>query len=307
MEKPVQNEQSDFGQLADRIVARRLERIGCESTPEEFFPLHPSVEKGLTEAKETARTEARRKYPDGTPKQIADHVYKYHRAIYFRRLPKANRPVYSGFKTIVYLSTGVVRNLLEPCYWMYDKAISSRAERAVGEAAVVGISPRIQNEIIMEQSEKAWDRVRRGLDKVVVGCNDRDAAQLERLFEQLAQLFRARLLGAGSEPRATSFSISGRDREPDVRELDRLLDIARKATLLYAREGPTKDYGSGEYYYVPNRILWPTRGLDVQGQHARVQLPATQLLAAARGKTDLKAVSEEVGIVQGELFDEGWG
>ena len=306
MEKPVHNRQSDFGQLADRIVARRLERIGCNS-PEEFFPLHPSVEKGLNEAKRKARIEAQRKYPDGTPKQIASHVYKYHRAIYFRRLPKANLPVYSGFKTIVYLSTGVVRNLLEPCYWMYDKALSSSADRAVGETPVASISPRIQNEIIVEQSEKAWDRLRRGLDKIVVGCNDKDAAQLERLFEQLAQLFRARLVGPGSEPRATSFSISGRDREPDVQELDRLLDIARKATLLYVREGAAKDYGSRVYYYVPNRILWPTRGLDVQGQHARVQLPATQLLAAARGKTDLRAVSEEVEIVQGELFDEEWG
>ena len=35
----------------------------------------------------------------------------------------------------------------------------------------------------------AWERVRYGLDKVVVGCSDKDAAQLERLFEQLAQLF----------------------------------------------------------------------------------------------------------------------
>ena len=106
MEKQVHNEQSDFGRLARQIVGRRLERIGSNKTPEEFFPSHPSVEKGLAEATEAAHEEAVRKYPAGTAKQISDYVYKYHRVIYFRRSHKANRPVYSGFKTIVYLSTG---------------------------------------------------------------------------------------------------------------------------------------------------------------------------------------------------------
>lgn len=304
MEKPVQNEQSDFGRLAKQIVARRLERIGCSRSPEEFFPLHPSVEKGLAEAKEVARVEALSKYPDGKTTQITDYVYKYHRAIYFRRTHKANRPVYSGFKTLVYLSTGVVRNLLEPCYWMYDKAVSEGGGGARMASTITSIDPRVQNEVIMEQSAKTWERLTHGLDKVVVGCSDRDAAALGRLFEQLAQLFRARLYGTGSEPCATSFSISGREREPNIAELDRILDIARKATLLYSREGSGKDYGSRVHYYVPNRMLWPVRGLDPQGQHARVQLPATRLLAAAQGEAELRSLSDDEDTPQGGLFDE---
>ena len=124
----MQNEQSEFGRLAKRIVGRRLERIGCKKTPDEFFPVHESVKQGLADAKEAARAEALKKYPGGTPTQISDYVYKYHRAVYFRRRERANLPVYSGFETIVYLSTGVVRNLLEPCYWMYESALSSSAE-----------------------------------------------------------------------------------------------------------------------------------------------------------------------------------
>ena len=287
MEKPVQNEQSEFGRLGERIIGRRLERIGCNRTPEEFFPVHSSVTKGLAEAKEAARAEALKRYPDGSKTQISDYVYKYQRAIYFRRSQKANLPVYSGFKTIVYLSTGVVRNLLEPCYWMYEKALSEAAVGA-GAFSFEGISPTIQNAIIMQQSGKAWERLRDGLDKVVVGCSDEDGRRVHRLFEQLAVFFRARLFSEGSEPRATSFSISGRDQVAKFREVERLLRIARKATLLYAREGAAKDYGSREYYYVPNRILWPIRGLDPQGQHARVSLPVSKLLAAALGEGDLK-------------------
>ena len=304
MEKPVQNVQSDFGRLAERIVARRLERSGIKKTPEEFFPLHPSVERGLEIAKRMACKEAKKKFPDGTHTQISDYVYKYHRALYFRRRKRANLPVYSGFKTIVYISTGVVRNLLEPCYWMYDKAVSIGAEGEVRKPVLDSVSPAIQNDVIMEQSEKAWERIRSGLDRVVVNCSEEDARMVGRLFEALARLFRARLLGSGSEPRATSFSISERNNELEIREIERLLNTARKATLLYVREGPAKDYGGREYYYVPNRILWPSRGLDPQGQHARVQLRASRLLAVARHGGSLvdtpgKANTE----IQGDLFD----
>lgn len=300
MEKPEQNKQSEFGHLAERIVARRLERLGCEMTPDEFFPVHESLKAGLAAAYEEARAEAMKKYPNGTSKQISDYVYKYHRAIYFRRRDKANLPPYSGFRMIVYLSTGVVRNLLEPCYWMYDKALSSSAEP--GREGVIrdGISPTIQADIIKQQSRKAWDRLRDGL--VIVGCTDNDARQIYRLFDHLAKLFRLRLRELRSEPRATSFSISAREGY-DFRELDKLIKIARKAALLYVREGSGKDYGARENYYVPNRILWPMRGLDPEGQHARVSLRASRLLASARDGKPLKTDDDDDGSrVRGGLF-----
>ena len=305
MEKPFQNEQSDFGRLASRIVSRRLERVGCDTDPDQFFPSHESVEQGLEESRKKARQEAMEKYVGGTEKQISDYVYKYHRAIYFRnRSARANLPVYSGFKMIVYLSTGVVRNLLEPCFWMYDRAVSAGSGKIEQSFTVDRISPTIQNEIIIAQSNKAWERLEQGLDKIVAGCSADDAANIRRLFEGLAQLFRARLLKEGSEPRANSFSISARDEEPDIKELDRLLNIARKATLLYTRVGAAKDKGGREYYFVPNRILWPTRGLDPQGQHARVSLPASRLLAAARGQNKLELIVDEEDDSQRGLFDD---
>ena len=307
MEKPVQNEQSEFGRLARRIVARRLERIGCHKTPDDFFQVHESMARGLADAREVARAEAMKKYPNGTKAQINDHIYKYHRAIYFRRAEKANLPVYSGFEMIVYLSTGVVRNLLEPCYWMYDKSLSATTGRATQEKVVPNaISPTIQNETIRQQSTKAWDLLRNGLDSVVVGCSDEDARRVYQIFEQLARLFRARLQRqSGSEPRATSFSISERGRSGDINVLEGLLKIARKAALLYVREGASKDHGSREHYYVPNRILWPVRGLDPQGQHARVSLRVSSLLAAARDGKALRSEDEEDEGSQKGLFDEG--
>ena len=298
MEKPLQNEGSDFARLARRIVMKRLERIGSDASPEHFFPVHSSVEMELQRAKAIAQEEALAKYGPSEGKKISDYVYKYHRAIYFReRDPKANLPRYSGFKMIIYLSTGVVRNLLEPCFGMYDKALSVSRETA-GSERVEFIDPTIQHELIVEGSQKMWARLHQGLDRIVPGCTAEDARKLDRLFEGLAQLFRERLLSGGSEPRATSFSVSGARRA----ELERLLVVARRAGLLYTHSGPAKDAGSREDYFVPNRMLWPVRGLDPQGQHARVSLPADDLLAVATGTGGFEASARRRGDGQVRLF-----
>ncbi len=284
MENPLHNERSDFGRLARLIIERRLERIKCKSTPEEFFPVGPSVERQLEECRAQARTEAKQKYPNGSDKQISDYVYKYYRAIFFRRRPKANRPVYSGFDMITYLSTGVVRNLLEPCYAMYDKALSRTSDQESDSCPIQSISPTIQSEVILALSERPWAKLEEGLHNHIADCTKKQAEQLKQLFDALARLFRERLLSNCSEPRATSFTISGGD-SLERQELDQLLSIARKALLLYARQGPAKAAGARETYYVPSRMLWPARGLDPLGQHARVSLKAKDLMAAARGQT----------------------
>ena len=61
------------------------------------------------------------------------------------------------------------------------------------------------------------------------------------------------------------------------------LEIARKAQFLYMKSGPAKEKGKRETYYVPNKMLWPDRGLDPHGQHARVSIKATDLWAASQG------------------------
>ena len=84
--------------------------------------------------------------------------------------------------------------------------------------------------------------------------------------------------------------------------LKHLIEILRKAQLLYIRSGPSKDSGQIEPYYVPNKILWPVRGLDPHGQHARVSIPADVLWnAAMTGKIDPKCLKDHG---QMELWNE---
>ncbi|MBI2825942.1 MAG: hypothetical protein HYX69_14760 [Planctomycetia bacterium] len=301
MVQPFHNEASDFGRFAGQMIARRLDKCGIEATPDTFFPVSPQLLADLKKSEETVRAEAIAKYGDD-PRKVSDHVYKYKRAHYFRsRSTKANRPEYSGFDTLVFLSTGVIRNLLQPCYWMYDKMLSLSGQAEGVQGPIRGIPPSIQTEIILDRSRSLWDWLRDELGQSIEGCSSEDAGRCHQLLDQLATHFRERLLHHKSEPRAVSFTISGRT-DDLMSKLNHLFRILREAQLLYIRSGSAKDKGRREWYYIPNRMLWPERGLDPHGQHARVSLSAAELWAAASENRPI-AVRDEAAELKG-LFDE---
>lgn len=277
MEQAYQNEETDFYKLSKQIIEKRLQRIGVSSTAEEFFPMNSSMTKDLEECREVAKKIGVEKYGEEKTKPVSDYVYKYQRAIYFRnRSDKANKPPYSGFETIVDISTGVVRNLLDPCYWMYDSVMNTE------KSNIKLIVPKIQTNIIIERSQRMWDTLQSGLDKVVNNCNSDDAKRILNLFQNLMALFSQRLKMDISEPRAIVFSISQIDTFPDkYKSIISLLKIAQRAQYLYTRMGVGKEKGKQETYYVPNRLLFPFYGLDPHGQYARVSLKTTDLYNAA--------------------------
>lgn len=296
IEQPYQNDRSAFSRFATKIVERRLKMVGLNIPPEDFFPVNPSFATDLKEADDKARIEAEGKYNENEQKKITDYVYKYGRAKYFReRDPKANKPPYSGFRTIVEVSSGVVRNLLEPCFIMYEDALSEVDHTVVGV-----IKPRIQTAVLNRLSEQMWNTLSVGVDKIVTGCPASRAKHVENLFNALAVLFRDRLLDQScSEPRAIAFTIS-KGEDDLLRFLNPILETARQAQFLYMRPGSAKDKGAVEDYYVPNKLLWPSRGLDPIGQHARVSLTAKILLDAATNATPIKA-RLTAGRIQAEL------
>ena len=313
MAAPIHNEESDFGRLAAMLISKRLKKAGIDATPEDFFPISPQMLAALEESERHVRKEAEEKYGEDRHR-ISDYVYKYKRAHFFRSRPAtANRAEYSGFDTLVFLSTGVIRNLLIPCYWMFDKVRSIASEDAghveansdaLAEAgSQMVIPPKVQSEVILDRSRRLWDWLEKELDKSIENCSRDTARRAFQLLDNLAVLFRERLLKHKSEPRATSFTISSAD-EFVMAKLLPVLEVLVAAQLLCVRSGPAKEKGRRESYFVPNRMLWPARGLDPHGQHARVSLPAAELWNAA----DLnKAIpfsdSDEASSKQQRLFD----
>jgi hypothetical protein len=302
MEKPFQNPDSDFYKLAKQIVKKRLDLIGLNIIEaEDFFPENPEFTKSIKECEEFVRKEAEIKYPNGSAKQINDHIYKYARAKYYRdRLEKgkANMPPYSGFKMITAISTGIIRNLLEPCFFMFDLAFSNR------NVNITEINYKIQNQIIIEKSKELWKDIEDGLDRNVENCSSEQAKQIRQLFNNLMILFRNRLRTHKSEPRAITFTVSQKTTHGQIyNQVKDILDIARKSQILYTRTSRSKDDGKLETYYIPNRLLFPSLGLDPEGQHARVSLKATDLWNAAEKNTQIPYVGDTEDFKQTNLFD----
>lgn len=279
-DQPFQNEESNFGKFARDVVEKRLRNIGIDSAADDFFPVNPNFIRDIEECELQAEKEYISKGVDPTDtKAIGDYRYKYARVRYFRnRSSKANRPPYSGFGTIAHVSTGVIRNLLEPCYWMYEDALSNNLGKLP-----TSISPDVQSRVILARSDNMWTFIRNSLDKQLPGCGRVEAKKLNNLFTQLAEYFRERLLKHKSEPRVITFTISGYEQKFRD-ELEPLLLLAQKAQLIYVRSGPKKKGGGREDYFVPNRMLWPAYALDVDGQHGRASLKAVDLISATRGE-----------------------
>ncbi|MFT7007530.1 MAG: hypothetical protein ACJAXJ_002051 [Colwellia sp.] len=304
MEQAFQNNDSSYGKMATKIISRRLELAGFPSDfdPAMFFPLGEKIDEDITNCRNKARVLAVEKYGDSDKKKINDYIYKYARAIYFReRSSKANRVQYSGLETIIHLSSGVIRNLLEPCYVMYEDMISE-----VGlDTHISKITSKTQASVISRMSDSFWARLRHGVDKELPDCTAEQAKQVSNLFHALADLFRNRLLDPNcSEPRAIAFTISAKT-DAIMMELQPILNLGRSAQLLYSRSGTAKDKGAKEDYFVPNRMLWPSRGLDPVGQHARVSIKAERLLESLQtGKIEYKPRVNQGELSQAKVIEE---
>ena len=280
LEQPFQNKESGYGKFARDVIQKRLDNVGIKASPDDFFPESDAFNKAMLECTSIARNRALKKgIQESETKAINDYIFKYARAIYFgERSPKAGRPSYAGFDTLVHLSTGVIRNLLDPCYWMFEEYLS-----ATDTNTLASIPPDLQTKVVLDRSATWWEFVRNKLDTQVEGCGKTEAEKLRNLFIALAEHFKYRLANHKSEPRIITFVISQRTSE-SMQELEPILQLAQKSQLLYVRSGRSKDGGGREDYFTPNRILWPEYGLDVYGQHGRASLKAVDLVGAMHGK-----------------------
>ncbi len=297
MEEPFFGTKTNFWRRAKSVIENRLQSAGIKLLADEFLPSNPEVEREIDRHKENVRREAVEVKGLTDKKAISDYVYKMGRAVYFKeRDPKANTPQYSGFSTIVGLSTGVMRSLVEICSFIYERWDWS------GSVPKDGIPPHIQDEAIKYKCDTLWDKVLAHLDSRMA-CSHEDAERAYRLMEALAKHFRNRLLNHKTEPRAVGFTISG-----DKLCHEQLLPVLRllmNSEVLFRRRYRDKLGKSVEWLYVPHRLLWPRFCLDPEGQYGRVSLKSTDLWAAAAGLREIPfSDNEGKSADDGGLFDE---
>lgn len=282
LQTPYQNSSSSYAKFVDDVLTTRLIKNQINTDAKTFFPPDPIFEAEIENAKKECEKEFLTKNPDATTKQVNDYVYKRGRAYYFKtRSPKANRPIYSGLETITEVSTGVTRTILEIAWRAFDLCASE--DRSLNQ--ILTIQSRLQSEAIFKCSDKLWGSLSEGLHKRSARITAEESQKLHNFFNQLGLYFRDRLVSNISEPRVLSFVLSDLKKDSNLtNEVEKILNLAFEHTLLFSRPYVSRDGGVSETLYTPNKLLWPSFGLDVVGQSGRASIKISEIHGAMNNK-----------------------
>jgi hypothetical protein len=254
----------DYAQKVKLIANRRLELSEVPTKDiEQFLPSDPTEEALLDDfRKETAAQWE----IEGQPGRQRDYVTRYATARLFQHLRASRqRKSYAGFQNIVHLSSGVVRDFLEPCYLMFDEYVSGDRD----PSTVSVIPPAFQNEVLFRYSEELilgkFEDIRKNLPPEKWPQVD----ALKTLLESLGRLFYERLHDPEArEARLFSFTVRGQV-TADVADV---LDLGVRHRYFQLRTYSTKEGGGRESWYILNRWLCPAYKLDPTGFEGRISL-----------------------------------
>lgn len=287
------NENATFTRRIREIVSKRLEVAEIECSPEDFFP---EDEKQSLRLKEIA-DQLRKEWADRRSGLIIsrkrggtranDDVSRYAVPRLMRELAGPSRSShtfsYSGFSSLVNLSSGVIRWFLEPADRMYDKVLSSGNGKPVRK-----IPPSIQDEIMYQWSREFAERLSlpsaedyqidedMGLHS---GSHEGpDTARLHNLITALGLFFRKRLMDEdASEQRAFSVAVRG----VIPLQVQQVLDYGERMGYLQRSDIAAKEaFAPRRPRYILARRLGPHFKLDVSGYAAHLSVTSEHLEVA---------------------------
>lgn len=234
------------------VVEKRLfiyndnEVISAEDFFKEDIKQKNKIDKLFNQLKE-------RQLADGkTESQAYDFAYRYTTPIYITNLG-GNRSTfsYSGFKQLVNISTGIMREFIDFSSDMFEEALMSNNGKKIK-----CISPSIQNDRIRKYSEQRvvyeFDKYKDEVDNKI------DMDKLRNLIHSMGELFKLILISNQSERRV--FSIALNDEPSD--ELKKILDLGVSIGYLQKSMIGNKEGTGRSRLYILNRALSPFFGLD---------------------------------------------
>ena len=255
---------SDYSKKVKLIAERRLELSDVPTKNiEEFLPPDSTEEVLLEQFKKETAEEWEKV---GKPGRRGDYVTRYATARLFQHLKATKkRKNYAGFQNMVHLSSGVVRDFLEPCYLMFDKCVSE----GLDSKSIASISPRIQNDVLFKYSEgfvlQKFDDIRKGLPPE----RWTQVEALATLVASLGQLFYERLHDPEARE-ARLFSFTMRGQMP--KNIDEVLRLGVIHRYFQLRTYSKKEGGGREKWYIFNRRVCPVFKLDPTGFEGRISL-----------------------------------
>lgn len=256
-----------YHELLSSVIEKRLKSYQIYIPPSDYFPEDSKqVEKIKTIAdglKEIHKDDTR-EYRAG------DMAYRLARPEYMRGLggirKQSHSYSYSGFEQLAHISSGVIRNFLEPASKMFNEQLND----CVAGTYPSLISPSIQDKVIREESDNFKGNLLAGFRAslpVLFMEAERDyqsqlASKLEKLVECLGAAFHAQLINPNkSERRVFSFALS----DYPSRILKETLELGVKEGVLFHHYIGKKDGFGKTDLYILSRRLAPAFKLDPNG------------------------------------------
>lgn len=268
---------SDYAKKVALIANRRLDLSAVPTKNiEEFLPPDAYQEDLLQQTKREAADEWSAK---GQPGRQSDYVTRYAMARLFQKLQSAKkRRNYAGFSNMVHLSSGIVRDFLEPCYLMFDKLL----DKGIAPRDIKEIDSATQDEILFQYSEGFLIHGIEEIRKKTAPEKWGELSSLETLISSLGKLFYERLHDPESrEARLFSFTVRGQI--PD--DLASILRTGVEHRYFQLRTYSTKEGGGRENWYILNRRLCPVFKLDPTGFEGRISLTPEHLRLACQNSS----------------------
>ncbi len=265
---------SNYAKKVVLIANRRLElsEVQAESI-KDFLPPDPTQNNMLSEEQKRTAEEWEK---TGKPGRRSDFVTRYSMARLFQRLRQAKqRRNYAGFENIVHLSSGVIRDFLEPCYLMFGRLL----DQGKKASEIDHIPPSVQDAVLFQYSEEfliqRFSSLRQSSEPEIWD----QLQNLETLIASLGKLFYERLHDPESrEARLFSFTVRGQIPE----DLEMILQLGIKHRYFQLRSYSTKEGGGREKSYILSRRLCPEFKLDPTGFEGRISLTPELLRRALR-------------------------
>lgn len=260
----------------EQVVRRRLEVANKKNTdPLDFFPLNETQETALASIK----TKIGKNWEKGNrvSSRKSDDVRRYAVSEYLKLLAKSkksNTYSYSGFRSMVDISSGMIRYFLEPAARMYAEIEAIEPSKEIS-----GIPSEIQDMVLYRWSEEYFTHV---FDRLTQDETNNDektvtkVGQLRNLLVAFGECFQIKLLSSDSERQFISFMIT----QPASEPLKGVLELAIKWGYLNTKTIARKEGIGRNILYVLNRRLAPYFKLDPGGYAAHLSVTPELLTTA---------------------------
>lgn len=267
---------SNYYDRIEKIVHRRLEVAGFKNTnPVVFFPSSELQNKALFDISQKIKLD----WDSGekVSSRKSDDVRRYAVSEYLKVLAKdkkTNMYSYAGFRSLVDLSSGMVRFFLESASRMYSEL---EANHDGGDFDHIPID--VQDRVLYKWSEEyalaELDKIKLDETSRSIG-NLRKVERLKRLINSFGECFQKKLVSSDSERHFISFMVT-RETSHEVQEV---LDLAIEWGYLTVKTMARKEGAGRNLVYTMNRRLAPHFKLDPSGYAAHMSVTPEHLLLA---------------------------